>query len=222
MQLVWLVQLTIVFALSGRTSQVHKAHWLPFNDLNRIRVFKRILRGVTSTLLPYEGFKLLDSRLLTLNARLCLERDSVVSVKFLLQLYDGLITLIKTRGKRNHDVTLLQEQLLISVNLSFAFFDLVSFPFNLVQLGFILLPDPLLLLFERSPELGRVLNLLATWEDLRVHGLDLVLEHALLFLGLKEFMGTDFECIDSSVLIGLRLLLFSFQLCNIYTLHATD
>ena len=78
--------------------------------------------------------------------------------------------------------------MLVAVHLSLALLDLGPLSLDLRQLRLVLLPDPLLLLFEGRAELGCVFDFLTTWEDLRIHSLDLILEEAFLFLGLQEFM----------------------------------
>lgn len=91
-----------------------------------------------------------------------------------MQLDDCLITFIESRRQCNHNVPLLQEKLLVSVNLGLALLYLVSLPFDLVQLALVLLSDSFLLLLESCSELGCVFNLFATVEHLRVHRFDLI------------------------------------------------
>ena len=151
-------------------------------------MLKWVLWDMAAALLSYEGLQLLDPRLLRLDARLCLQGDPVVRIKFLLQLNDCLISFVQTTGQGNHDVSLFEQELFISVNLSLSFFDLGPLTLYLVQLCLIFLPDALLLLFERRPELRRVFNLLASRQNLRVHCFDFLFKKPLLFLRLQELV----------------------------------
>lgn len=129
--LVRLIKLT-VFRVYIWAGKIHQASWLPFNGLNGVRVLKWILRHVAAALLPDKSLKLLDPSLLLLNQCFCLHWDPIVCVKFLLQLYDCLVSLIKSRCQCNHNVSLLQQKLFISIDLGFSFFDLSPFPFEIV------------------------------------------------------------------------------------------
>ena len=66
--------------------------------------------------------------------------DAVVSVQFLLQLYDGLVPFIQTAGQRNHNVSLLEQQLLVPIHLSLLFLDLSALSLHLLKLDIVLLP----------------------------------------------------------------------------------
>lgn len=129
--LVRLIKLT-VFQVCIGACKIHQATWLPFNGLNGVRVLKWILRHVAAALFPNKSLKLLDPSLLVLNQCFCLHRDPVVCVKLLLQLYNCLVSLIQSRCQRNHNVSLLQQKLLISINLGFTFFNLSPLPFKIV------------------------------------------------------------------------------------------
>ena len=92
----------------------------------------------------------------------------VISIKLLLQLNNGLISFIEAGCKCNHDVTLFQKQLLISVYLSFLFLNLGPLTLHLLKFLLILHPYQLLFFFEQSPELRRLLNFLTSYQHLRV------------------------------------------------------
>jgi len=182
-------------------------------------VFKGIFRDVTATLLSNKSLQLLDAGLLTLDAALSLQRDPVVGVKLLLQLDNGLVSLVQSGSQRDHNVALLQQQLFVSVDLRLALLDLIAFALNLIQLGFVLLSDALLLFFERGPELRSVFDFLATGEDLRVHCLDLFFQRPLVLLSLKEFMRADFKRVNGRIFVGFCLLFLSLQLGHIRVIH---
>ena len=121
-----LVQLTndTIFRLTVWTRKVHQSCRLPFDYLNRVRMLIWVRWYLPTTLLPDIALQLLDPQLFALNTRLSLKQNLVVSIQLLLQLNDILISFVKSRCQSNHDVSLLEQQLLISVNLGLSFFDL--------------------------------------------------------------------------------------------------
>ena len=136
-----------------------------------------------------------------------------------MQLDNGLVSLVQSGSKRDHNVALLQQQLFVSVDLRLALLDLVAFTFNLIQLGFVLLSDALLLFFERGSELRSVFNFLAAGEDLRVHRLDLFLQRPFVLLSLEEFVRADFKRVNGRIFVGFCLLFLSLQLGHIRVIH---
>ena len=139
---------------------------------------------MTATLFSNVGFELLDSGLFTLDARLGLKCDPVVSIELLLQLDNALISFIQSAGQGNHNVSLFEKQLLVAVNLCLAFFDSLALTLDFVQLCFILLSDAFLLFFQGRAELRSVFDHFTTRQNLRSHSLDLILKDAFVFLGL--------------------------------------
>lgn len=95
-------------------------------------MFKWILWRVSPTLLSYECLELLDPGLLALNGRLSLKCDPIVRIEFFLELDDRFISLIKSRCESYHNVSLLQQELFVSVDLGLAFLNLVPLTFDLV------------------------------------------------------------------------------------------
>jgi hypothetical protein len=56
----------------------------------------------------------------------------VVGIELLLQLYNGLIALIQTGGQRDHDVSLFEQELLVTVDLCLLLFYLSTLTFHLL------------------------------------------------------------------------------------------
>jgi len=67
-------------------------------------------------------------------------------VQFTLQVYDGLVPLVQSRRQPNHNVPLLQQQMLIPLHVHFVVLKLLTLTLKLVQLMLVLLPDSALLL----------------------------------------------------------------------------
>ena len=65
------------------------------------------LRRFLATLLSDEVFQLLCSHLSDFNHLFCLSVDPIISIKLLLELNDGLISLIESASESYHDVSLL-------------------------------------------------------------------------------------------------------------------
>jgi len=96
-----------------------------------------------------------------------------------LQLNDRFITLIEPSSEANHDISLLKEQVLISVYLNFVIFQLLSFFLKLIKFDFVLLPNDSLLGLEGILELRSVFDLLASYKHLGSHHLDFLIKHLL-------------------------------------------
>ena len=71
-------------------------------------MLKWVLRHMAAALFSNEGLQLLDPRLFSLDARLCLQSNPVIRIKLLLQLNNRLISLVQTTCQGNHDVPLLE------------------------------------------------------------------------------------------------------------------
>ena len=65
------------------------------------------LRRFLATLLSDEVFQLLCSHLSDLYHLFCLSVDPIISIKLLLELNDGLISLIESASESYHDISLL-------------------------------------------------------------------------------------------------------------------
>ena len=201
-------------------ASIHHTRGLPFDSLDVIWVLKGIRWRITTTLLRYECFELLNARLFRLNASLRLLYDPIVGFQLFLQLNYGLVPLVQPLSQRYHDVSLLQEELLVAINLGLPLLDLRPLFFDFVKLGFILLSNALLLLDESGSELRSVLDLLTSWQNLGVHSLDLVFKLALLFLGLQEFVRPYLQRVDGCVFVGFGLLFLSLELLDIRVGHS--
>ena len=97
-----------------------------------------------------------------LSELLALLVDPVVRVQLLLQLDNRLVPLVQPRRQSNHNVSLLQQQLLVTIHLGFVLLDLLTLTLQLTQTTLVLLTNCTLLLFQGSLELGGIFNLLAT------------------------------------------------------------
>ncbi len=160
-----------------------------------------LLRRFNLADLPYELLELLNARLSDLNELLCVLVNAIVRVQLLLQLNDRLVAFIESRGKRNHDVPLLEQQLLVSVHLCLFFFDLRALPLHFLQFKLILLPDQFLFLLQERAKLRGLLDLLPADEHLRVKR-PYFLFKSLFLLSLHDKVAVAFlECGDSSCLV---------------------
>ena len=89
--------------------------------------------------------QLVHSLLLLHDIVVRVECDLVICVQLFLQLDDGLISLVESTGQGYHDVSLLEQQLLVSINLSLPLLQLISLLLHLTQFHLVLLPYNLLL-----------------------------------------------------------------------------
>jgi len=159
-----------------------------------------------------EGLELLDSIILQLHALLSVSVYPVVCLQFFLKLNDCFVSLVQPRSQSDHDVTLFQQQLFVSVYLLLVFLYLNTLLFYLLHLLIVLFANHTLSFFQGISELRRVFYFLTTNEKLAVHGCDLLLKQLLLFLLLHEFTGAHLKSCDSGVLVFLGSSLFLFQL----------
>lgn len=172
-----------------------------------------LCRWLHLALLFDEVLKLEHPRLFDFNDLLSVLMDSIIGVELLLKLDYGLVALIKSACQSDHDVSLLQQELLVSVDLGLVFLDLSPLALHVLELLLILLPDELLLLLEQGTELRGLLDFLAANEHLGVEGANLLLETLLLFFLLVELsvsllQGVDGRCL---VLFGSALLLLELD-----------
>ena len=103
---------------------------------------------------------------LLINDLLCVLVNTIVCIKLFLELDDCLISLVQSRSQCYHDVSLLQKELLVSVDLGLLFLDLGALSLHLLEFKLVLLSDQLLLLFQEGAELRRLFDLLATYQHL--------------------------------------------------------
>lgn len=143
-------------------------------------------RNFSVALVLDESLQLFNAVILQFYVLFCFSVDSVICIKFFLQLYDSFVSLIEPRSKSNHDVSLLEEQLLVPVHLLLVLLYLDTFLLDLLHLLVEFFSQHPLLLFQGDSELGGVLDLFTTNEHLGVHGVDLGFEHFLLLLFLHE------------------------------------
>ena len=131
---------------------------------------------------------MLDSRLLSLYARFGLQSNPVVSVKLFLQLNDCLVSLVEATRECNHDISLLQQELLVAVHLGLPLLNLSPLALNLIQFRLVLLPYTLLLFLQRRPELRSVFDFLTAGQNLRIHCFDFLLQQSFLLLRLQKLV----------------------------------
>jgi len=122
--------------------------------------------GLHLAYLSYEFLELLHAEHLLINDLLGVLVNPIVCVQLLLELDDSLIPLVQPRSQCDHDVSLLQKELLVPVDLGLFFLDLGALSLHLLELQLVLLSDQLLLLFQEGAELWRLLDLLATYQHL--------------------------------------------------------
>ena len=122
------------------------------------------------------------SFLLALNLHLALTVDAVVCVELLLQLDDSFVALVKSCRESNHNVSLLNQKLLVTIYLSLILFDLITLTLDFLQSVLILLTNLALLFLKGNTKLRRFFYLLSADEHLRIHHLDLLFEFAFLLL----------------------------------------
>ena len=91
-------------------------------------------RYLSAAFVLNEGLELFDSIVLKLHALFGISVDSVVCLQFFLKLNDCFVSLVQSRSQSDHDVTLLQQQLFVSVYLLLVFFDLNTLLFYLLHL----------------------------------------------------------------------------------------
>mmetsp|Transcript_29520 Transcript_29520/g.28683 ORF Transcript_29520/g.28683 Transcript_29520/m.28683 type:complete len:232 (+) Transcript_29520:603-1298(+) len=136
---------------------------IPLRHLGiEVRVFRveGVRRDFLPTLLPDESFQLLSPHLLQLNDLLSLPMDPIIRIQLLLQLYDSFISLVEPACECYHDISLLQEELLVPVYLGLVFLYLAPFFLDVLELQLVLLPDHPLLFLQGTPELWCILHLL--------------------------------------------------------------
>ena len=128
---------------------------------------------------------------------------AVHCVEFLLQPDDGLVAFIEAGCQSDHDVPLLEQQLLVAVDLCLVLLNLLPLSLQLTQPPLVLLPYQPLPLLQGRLELRRVLDLLTTHQQLRVEHLDLLFEPLLLLLLDDHFARPDLELLDDHGLVFL-------------------
>lgn len=88
--------------------------------------------------------------------------NTIISIKLLLQLNYSLVSFIKSSCESYHNISLLQQQLLISIYLSFVFFDLLPLSLDVSEFRLIFLAYNALLCLESRAKLRQVLDLFSS------------------------------------------------------------
>ena len=120
-------------------------------------------------------FKLLASKLFKLNCLFSFTVKAVVSIQLFLQRDYLLISFVESTCQSNHNVTILHQNVLISVNLLFVLFDLLTFPFYFCEFNLIFLSYKTLLMFKCCTELRSIFDFTPAYQHLRVHSFDFLL-----------------------------------------------
>jgi hypothetical protein len=139
--------------------------------------------------------------------------EVLICPKLFLQLDYGLITLVQPCCKCDHDVPLLEEELLVAIHLGLVFLYLLPLFLDVAQSSLVLLTNGPLLLLQSRLELWCVLYLLPANEQLRVKSLNLLLKSLLLLFLLYVLPGPRLQSSDSGelVLLGPALLLLELE-----------
>jgi hypothetical protein len=103
------------------THLIHKSNVLRFVRILWYRLFAIVINVL---------FKLLTSELLKIDYLLSFSMNSVICVKLLLKLNYLLVTLIESTSQCYHYITILHQNMFVSVNLLFIFFYLLAFSLN--------------------------------------------------------------------------------------------
>jgi hypothetical protein len=136
--------------------------------------------------------QLFNSHILKLYIRLSLSIDAVISLQLLLQLNDSFISLVEPACQCNHDVSLLKQELLVSIYLLFVFLDLDPLLLNLLHFFIEFHSHNSLFFFQGISELREIFNLFTTNQNLRIHSLYLLFKYLFLFLFLHKLSRSHF------------------------------
>lgn len=141
-----LIVLAPVVTVRHRGRKIYHWHRLAIFRLGHNLGLHLLGRRLSPAVLPNEVLQLGYPGVHVFNAELGLHGDAVISVKLLLQLNNGLISFVEARREGNHDVSLLQQQVLVPVHLGLPLFDLVPLSLDLVEFDLVFLSDEALLL----------------------------------------------------------------------------
>lgn len=115
-----------------------------------------------------QAFQFLDPLALMVQDVVHLLLDVVIRIQFLLQLENRIVSLVQSCSQRDHDVPLLQQELLVLVRLRLVLLDLLSLLLQLLKFLLVLLPDDLILLLQRTLELRSLFHFLSSNQHLRL------------------------------------------------------
>jgi len=141
--------------------------------------------------------------------------NTIVSIQLFLQLNDSFIPFIQPTGQSYHDISLFQQQLLITIHLSFIFFNLLSFFFQFIQPILILFSNQLLLLLYSIPKLWSIFYFPSSDQQLTIHISDPFFQLPFLLPFYKKLPTSTFQCRHCCKLILLCLSFLLLQLTNL-------
>lgn len=139
-----------------------------------------------------EVFQLHDAHGFGFDHLLRLSVDPVIRVQLFLKLDYSLIPLVESGSESDHDVPLLEQQLLVPVHLLLVLLQVHPFLLDFLQLRVVLLSDHPVLLLQSGTELGMVLNFLSSSQHLGVHSCYLLLQAPLGLLFILDFLVPGF------------------------------
>ena len=137
---------------------------------------------------------------------------AVISLELLLHGEDLLVALVQPLRQRDHDVPLLEEEVLVAVHLRLVLLHVLPLLLELPEPLLVLAADAPLLLLEEAAEGRHVLDLVAADQELALHAVDPLLEVPLLFLLHHELPATLLEGRYRRQLVGLCALLLLLKL----------
>ena len=158
----------------------------------------------------YELLELFNSHIFKLYICLSLTIDAIIGFQLLLELNNGFISLIEPASQSNHDISLLQQELLVSINLLFVFLNLDSLLLNFLHFFIEFHSHNSLFFLQGISKLRKIFNLFTTYQNLRIHGLYLLLQYLFLFLFLHELPRSHLQSSNSSIFIFFSSSLFMF------------
>mmetsp|Transcript_1429 Transcript_1429/g.5627 ORF Transcript_1429/g.5627 Transcript_1429/m.5627 type:complete len:348 (-) Transcript_1429:1292-2335(-) len=138
---------------------------------------------------------------------------AVVRVELVLKGHNLVVTLVEPLSEKDHDVPLLQQQLLVPVHLSFFFFHGLALLLKLMQLGVVLGADFLLVLLQGVAEGRGIRDSFSPSQHLALQGADASFKSLLLFLLPKELSAASFQSANGGhfVQLGSPALLVQLQ-----------
>ena len=174
----------------------------------------RVCWNFSSTIIDNEGLQLFYPVILDLHALFCISIDLIICFKLLLQLNNSFISFIESWSQCNHDVSLFEKKLFISVNLLLVFFNLDTFFFNFLHFNIVLLANKPLSFLKCWSELWSVFYLLSSNEHLTVHCLYFLLKYLLLLPLIEVFPASQLQSSNRSILVFLSSSFFLFKFEN--------
>lgn len=132
-QLEWQTGVLDCPVLVGLILPLLKACELPIHLLFPAVHANLTIWNLSVAVILYELLELFNSHIFKLYISLGLSIDAIIGFQLFLELNDGFISLIEPASQSNHDISLLQQELLVSINLLLVFLNLDSLLLNLLH-----------------------------------------------------------------------------------------